>query len=1483
MEIRKRHLKSRLIAIVMSILISIIATLICFYKYSDTISDDYIARTKEESVYNSYINTKLIGININNTINKIKIINKFYFKDISQINDQAKQGFYKEFNKIGEIFIVYSIDELKEYITGDEEIISKIKNQQSILYKHSKGIKKGKIEIFVPIKNSSNNLIGFTSKIFEKSEFLDFLSNNNFEHKFTTYIFDKFGNVILGDNYFKDDNVFETLKEIELPENYSLEIIQNKIKNRETFDFAYSRNKKGYIAFLRPLKEGYFTVEVMPLKYVSDAIKRASNLLMIFLLKVIGIIAIQICYLSYIIITQTKNLLKAEDNKNKEMNTIINSVPGGVIKMLCDNHMKIIFANDGFYNLTGYNKSEYISLFGDNQDEIIHKEDRQNVLNTLMEFSKNKVSISMEYRIIKKDGEISWASLTGEYLEEIHGVPIYQCIVIDSTEYKNIFEELEIEKEQYAIISEISDEIIFEYDINSDFIKISDKYRETFDIDLPTSPFIKTIFKKDFIHKEDFNCFIKNLAEIRNGKNIFRNEVRIKNNSGGYNWALYQGVAIKNNQGNIYKVVGKISNIDKFKKEIEELKEKSNRDPLTKVYNKVAVENIVNDCFKGKVKLKHALFIIDIDNFKAVNDTFGHVFGDAVLKEITANINKVFNEGETIARIGGDEFVVFLQNIKEISQIDEKANILCQLFRKTYMSENRDYKISASVGISLYPDDGNTYSEMLEKADIAVYNAKNEGKDRYKIYSPNMNHISLLNIQNRFGEDDEIRNVRRKSIYENILIDISEMFLEVKDIRTTINLILSTLCKTFDISRAYIFEVSNDGKYVSNTYEWCEDGIEPLIEKNQNIPFDPSEYIEAYYGEAFLYYSDIDILEREDEEIFDYIIQKDDIKSFFSCYFMEHGKIRGYVGFESYRNKYNWQDDELEGAFVVSRLIGDQILKDKTQKKFDLENKINKAIVTNQHLYTYIVKEDTFEILYKSENISDIMPNAQVGEICYKFKGYNFPCHECPINQSLRLNILENTTTKHYCKFLDRWLGVTANKIKLADEIDAYMICTRDISEYIEQINYIDSLTGAPTLNKFKIQSNNILNNNKNNKNTNYAILYIDIDKFKYINDTFGYVAGDRVLKDISLFLNEVLEDDEIFCRAGDDRFLAIIKYRLKDEFDIRIDNIYKKIENMQTSNYKKMKVTVICGIYMICDDEYDINTAIDKANIARKSIKGSHQNAYSIYTKKMQETMMKEKVIEGRMRYAIENNEFLPYLQPKFNLFTREAYGAEVLVRWQQEDGDMIYPNDFIPIFEKNGFIVNLDFYIYEVIFKKINQWIKMGVEPIPISLNVSPTQLNDIGFADRMFDLIKKHQVPIEFVELELTESIFSLNIKNLKGIMKKLSDYGFKLSIDDFGSAYSSLNLLKEVSVDIIKLDKGFLYNKEFLKNNELPKKDRIIIEYIVKMAKDLGIKVVCEGIETETQIDFLKKINCEMGQGYLYSKPIPLAEFEQKYLF
>lgn len=337
--------------------------------------------------------------------------------------------------------------------------------------------------------------------------------------------------------------------------------------------------------------------------------------------------------------------------------------------------------------------------------------------------------------------------------------------------------------------------------------------------------------------------------------------------------------------------------------------------------------------------------------------------------------------------------------------------------------------------------------------------------------------------------------------------------------------------------------------------------------------------------------------------------------------------------------------------------------------------------------------------------------------------------------------------------------------------------------------------------------------------------------------------------------------------RLAADIFVIVTAYNSRDEIDVLIGNI-----NRLLSRYGSIEYKLVFGVYFA--DEGDktasVRILMDRVALARESVKGSALKNVGYYAKNQENVLNLRRQIEERMYYALEHNEFEMYLQPKYSIEANKIVGAEALARWRHPEYGLISPADFIPVFEQNGFIIKLDEYIWEQACKAVRKWIDMGREPVTISINISRVHLDSGDFIGKLNALIKKYDIPQKYIETEITETVENSRTENA---VRELKDNGYVLLMDDFGSGYSSLNTLKSTPFDVIKIDRAFF--SEFM----LSERGKKIIAHTIAMSKDIGLDMVAEGVETKEQASFLSQCGCDTVQGFLYSKPVPLAEFEK----
>lgn len=411
-----------------------------------------------------------------------------------------------------------------------------------------------------------------------------------------------------------------------------------------------------------------------------------------------------------------------------------------------------------------------------------------------------------------------------------------------------------------------------------------------------------------------------------------------------------------------------------------------------------------------------------------------------------------------------------------------------------------------------------------------------------------------------------------------------------------------------------------------------------------------------------------------------------------------------------------------------------------------------------------------------------------------------------------------------------------------------------------------DNLTGVPNYTNFITKSDFLLSKRRTQK---YAVLVFDIDKFVIINSLHGVAEGDKLLKYVGELLTAYSGKFKQYCRLYADNFAILLAYKSNLEINAFADILRDQIKKYPI----KHDINLSFGVCKINSKQESTSIYCERAIIAKKSVKGNALKSVEYYDDTLRKRSLIDKDIESEMYHALEMDEFQIYLQPKVSISTSEVVGAEALARWIHPKKGVIPADTFIPIFEKNGFIIKLDYLVWEKTFKTVNKWMCQGYKVVPVSINVSRIHLNNYEFVNYLINLSKKYKVPPKYIELELTETIVFDNVRESNKMFHMLKKEGFTLALDDFGSGYSSLNMLKEIPIDIIKIDRGFL------NETSTTKKGRTVIKYVIAMANKLKLKVVAEGVKDFEQAEFLYHAGCDTAQGYFYSKPLSVIEFEQ----
>ena len=440
-----------------------------------------------------------------------------------------------------------------------------------------------------------------------------------------------------------------------------------------------------------------------------------------------------------------------------------------------------------------------------------------------------------------------------------------------------------------------------------------------------------------------------------------------------------------------------------------------------------------------------------------------------------------------------------------------------------------------------------------------------------------------------------------------------------------------------------------------------------------------------------------------------------------------------------------------------------------------------------------------------------------------------------------------------------------------------YRIIYRSNHNLIKSAWY-DPLTGAYNMAKFEYETAGIIENTYE-----YSLAAMNIRQFKFINEIFGTRAADLLLCHMKSVIADNVTENEYYCRNSEDMFYLLLRDTDRDRIKERIGKMIQEISRYAICNNRDYRILLYCGVVIgtdVEDEEPSVKKSMTHVRFALDTARQSLKNNIWFYDTRLHEDEKLQNYVESHMNQALDNHEFKLYLQPKVNLSTGRTSGAEALVRWIAEEGRIIYPGQFIPVFEADGFCVNLDMYMLEEVCRQIRKWIDDGLTPVPVSVNQSKLLFYEADYIDNLKSLLDKYQIPAELISLEILEGLALENPEELNRKILLLQEEGFRVSMDDFGSGYSSMNTLASLEIDELKFDRGFLLGLK--DSGEEYERQIIIMNEIVELTKKLKISTVVEGVETKENEELVRALGCEYGQGYYYSMPMSASEFSEKYV-
>ena len=762
----------------------------------------------------------------------------------------------------------------------------------------------------VPIY-SNHKVIGVLSGTASAAPVTEQLNTPLYEGKGTRFLIRHDGTVVLYPQKAADSalqNFYSSLMRTNRDKT-GVETMKNEISRNSSGMAKCNVGGADSFVHYRPLGSGdWYLITVVPADVIlpqSDYLIRNSALLAFstaFAFILLGF---------YVILLLRK---KNSDIKKscQEMNVLTANIPGCVQRCKYDGDFTMVYCSDGFYYLTGYTLEEIADLFDNQFLKMIYPHDRETVKQSIDVQLHTGSVIDIQYRIQKKDGTLVWILERGQLMVESGREPELYSLLIDITDQREIMQELEISNERYQIVLDQSDSMIFDYDILNSTILNSTGGRQIAGGGYAIKNFPESFLKTGMIHPDDIESFRKMFESVKNGEHNAEGECRMKLENGDYLWYNIKITTIFSKEGKAIRAIGRISDITCQKEATQRLLHKAQRDGLTDLLNKIATQNLIEQALCDKEPC--ALYMIDVDHFKEVNDNLGHMFGDAVLADIGGKLKKLFRASDIVGRIGGDEFMVLLKNVDNPALIVEKALAINQCLQQTF---NTCYSISGSVGVAVSPKDGTTYTELYKKADIALYEAKRGGRNRFVLFdssAESQKHLETCpECRNTLTPTMEYSAPLDKSFHDDILSYVSDMLYHAKDFESVMNIILRMIGERFHISRAYIFEDS-EKTALKNIYEWCAEGIPPRHTLQEETAFD---ILPLFNEDGVFFCGDTRLLQHPLREE----LLKHGVKSVLYFCIERDGKLKGVVGFDACKEERVWSSEEISTLSCIAKMI----------------------------------------------------------------------------------------------------------------------------------------------------------------------------------------------------------------------------------------------------------------------------------------------------------------------------------------------------------------------------------------------------------------------------------------------------------------------------------------------------------------------------------------------------------------------------------
>ncbi|MBQ7605469.1 MAG: EAL domain-containing protein [Firmicutes bacterium] len=994
------------------------------------------------------------------------------------------------------------------------------------------------------------------------------------------------------------------------------------------------------------------------------------------------------------------------------------------------------------------------------------------------------------------------------------------------------------------------------------------------------------------------------LEEFENGNTDIAFVLLLSSPAISNKWAKVFIHTARDESGDVRALIYGIDVSEEYRK-INALEKVSTKDPLTGLMNRAGASESIS-AYLNTISDNEicAFMIMDLDNFKEINDIYGHQTGDDYLKSLAEALTDFLPEA-IVARLGGDEFVVFLKNCDNTSQVSNTALSILKIIRDVNHSRITAFNTTGSIGIALVPSYGKDFDTLYHNADVALYEVKNNNKDGFMFCddrNPTVQHTKDAGKRARSSLREFFSHFSL-AMYGLLITALLLAGL------ITFGIFRSAASEVYDQANSHLAAHSEvSGKYMSLYLSNLQDDaswITQIATNHQdallNLRAGISEELDSRIDDMVVRtsFDNVMVVTENGKLVYSFaepakpgittvaeglqnrgtklpdavgrIAVNDGSLVFASNIYSDEGKrraillctVNGSTISDVLQKLSVYTSEEVFLADAKGVVIGtcgsdySTLFKYYSDEYLEKRGFVRRALIPHIIVGTDDVRHPSLRNHQDSEILIGSRAEVKLAQLYTKYYVFStIPQSSILSEASISLKII---ITLILCLF---------GAIALATTL--IVRTNKRSSKYVDNLAYKDSLTILNNMNYLVDNSKAILKK----CGEPCGIVSLNIDNFRIIRDAYGPSKSNKLISCIGTAISDFIGNDEAAGRVSDASFCLVLSYVGENAFNSKLKNLRSYIfSSCSTYMATPVNFNISIGVYISESMGESIKQSYDFADLARSYMKETTGDGIYYYNTRLQQSIQKQKLIEDSLDAALENGEFIPYYQPIVNIFSHQVVACEALARWIKPDGTIVPPSDFIQPLDKRGSIISLDYYMLEKVCAQMQIWKDTPLDGIAISINMSRQHFYQPDFIERLMRTTAKYGIPNSRIHIEITENIYIGDTDLINKTLTELRDNGFLVSMDDFGTGYSSMSMLQTMPVDILKIDKNFL-DSSLSKDNGI-----IVLDGIVNIAKQLGLKTICEGVETSTQLNWLKTVGCDMVQGFYYSKPIPSGEFER----